>query len=105
MNEKFKAWKESQPIRPGGWSYEDFKREFQLKEYQCFYLNPEFKLAHDDDAPVLFQTDDLAEACVFVYNLFKLEGKDVAVWQPRHGHYREIYQQKARDSKGRFTKR
>ncbi len=105
MNTKFKAWRELQPLRPGGWSYEDFKKEFQLKEYQCFYLNPEYKLAHDDDAEVLFQTDCLAEACTFVYKKFQEEGLDIAVWQPRHETYREIYQKKARDSKGRFVKR
>jgi hypothetical protein len=73
-------------------------------EYQCFYLNPDFKLAHDDDAEVLFETDNLAEACTFVYNLFKQEKRDIAVYQPRSQGYREYYQNKLRDSKGRFVK-
>ncbi len=73
-------------------------------EYQCFYLNPEYKLAHDDDAEVLFETDNLAEACTFVYNLFKQEKRDIAVYQPRSQGYREYYQNKLRDAKGRFAK-
>ena len=73
-------------------------------EYQCFYLNPEYKLAHDDDAQVLFETDNLAEACSFVYNLFKQEKRDIAVYQPRSQGYRAHYQNKLRDSKGRFQK-
>ena len=73
-------------------------------EFQCFYLNPKFKLAHDDDAKVLFESNDLEEACTFVYTKFLLEKRDIAVYQPRSGNYRELYQNKARDAKGRFTK-
>jgi len=73
-------------------------------EYQCFYLNPEYKLAHDDDAEVLFESDNLGEACTFVYNLFRLEKRDIAVYQPRTEGYRSHYQNKVRDSKGRFAK-
>ena len=74
-------------------------------EYQCFYLNPEFKLAHDDDAPVLFETDNLALACSYVYDDWKKNQRDIAVYQPRTVGYREIYRHKARDAKGRFEKR
>ena len=73
-------------------------------EYQCFYLNPEYKLAHDDDAELLFESDCLAEAGSFVYNRFKIEKRDIAVYQPRSKGYREIYQNKRRDAKGRFVK-
>lgn len=73
-------------------------------EYQCFYLNPKYKLAHDDDAELLFETDCLAEAGSFVYNRFKTEKRDIAVYQPRTQGYREYYQNKVRDSKGRFAK-
>lgn len=73
-------------------------------EYQCFYLNPEYKLAHDDDAVVLFESNNLGEAGSFVYNKFKQEKRDIAVYQPRSGKYREIYQNKLRDAKGRFVK-
>ena len=86
-------------------------------EYQCFYLNPEYKLGHDDDAKVLFESNNLGEACSFVYNKFKQEKRDIAVYQPRTGNYRvavitrvtrtgnyrEIHQNKLRDSKGRFA--
>ena len=75
------------------------------KEYQCFYLSPNYKLAHEDDAEVLFESDNLGECSSFVYNLFKKEGKDVAVYQPRISSYREYYSNPARDAKGRFEKR
>ena len=73
------------------------------KEYQCFYLNPEYKLAHDDDAVVLFESNNLAECCSFVYNQFKLEQRDIAVYQPRTQGYREYYQNRLRNSKGQFV--
>ena len=85
------------------------KRQAELddakpKEYQCFYLNPEFKLAHDADAVVLFESDNLAECCSFVYNKFKEEKRDIAVWQARHGGaYRDYYQNKRRNAKGQFA--
>lgn len=102
MNKQFKAWKESKKDTPGIWTFEDFKKETGIKEYQCFYLNPEYRLAHDDDAEILLQTDCLAEACTFVYNKFKAEGRDIAVYQARSHCYREIYQKPKRDKKGRF---
>ena len=105
MNEQFKAWKESKIGTPGIWTFDDFLKETGSKEYQCFYLNPAMRLAHDDDAEVLFQTDNLGEACCFVYEKFKAEGRDIAVYQPRSNGYREIYRKPARDSKGRFEKR
>lgn len=75
-------------------------------EYQCFHLSEKYKLAHEDDAPVLFETDNLAEACTYVYHRWLEEKRDIAVWQARHGGaYREIYRHKARDEKGRFVKR
>lgn len=74
-------------------------------EYQCFYLNPESKLAHDDDAEVLFESNNLAECCSFVYNKFKTEKRDIAVYQPRSQGYRELYQNKARNAKGQFATR
>lgn len=73
-------------------------------EYQCFYLNPEYKLAHDDDAQLLFETDNLGEACAFVYNKFNQEKRDIAVYQPRTESYRSHYQNKVRNSKGQFVK-
>jgi hypothetical protein len=72
-------------------------------EYQCFYLNPKYKLAHDDDAELLFESDNLAEAITFVYNKFKEEKRDIAVYQPRTRGYCEFYQNRLRDSKGRFA--
>jgi hypothetical protein len=78
-------------------------------EYQCFDLDPRYKLAHADDAPVLLETDCLAEACTFVYNRFKETGIECAVWQPRSKGYREVYQHKTYHSKrgpnGRFVKK
>ena len=74
-------------------------------EYQCVYLNPEFKLAHDDDAPILLETDNLAIACTYIYEDWKINQKDIAIWQPRTQGYRGIYRHKARDDKGRFIRR
>ena len=74
------------------------------KQYQCFYLNPEHRLAHDDDAEVLFESDCLAECCSFVYRDFLKNKRDIAVYQPRTKDYREIYQNKRRDAKGKFSK-
>lgn len=74
-------------------------------EYQCFYLDPTRKLAHADDAEVLFESDSLAECCGFVYLKYQEEGKDIAVWQPRTQGYRSYYQKPARDSRGKFCKR
>lgn len=71
-------------------------------EYQCFYLNPDYKLAHDDDAEVLFESNNLAEACSFVYDDWKLNKRDIAVYQPRNQCYRDIYQNPARNAKGQF---
>jgi hypothetical protein len=64
-------------------------------EYQCFYLSENYKLAHEDDAEVLFESDSLGECCSFVYNLFRKEGKSIAVYQPRSKHYRELYRKSA----------
>ena len=74
-------------------------------EYQCFYLSDNYKLAHEDDAEVLFESDNLAAACNWIYSNFQNEGKDIAVYQPRSNSYREIYRNPARDALGRFCKR
>lgn len=74
------------------------------KNYQCFYLSPNFKLAHEDDAEVLFESDNLGECCNFIYLKFNIEGKDIAVYQPRIQSYRDYYRKPARDKEGRFVK-
>jgi len=74
-------------------------------EYQCFYLNTKSKLAHDDNAVILFESDHLHECAGFIYHKFQEEGLDIAVYQPRSKGYREYYRKPARDSLGRFTKR
>lgn len=74
-------------------------------EYQCFYLSDNYKLGHEDDAEVLFESDNLGEACSFVYRKFQVEGKDIAVYQPRTEGYRQICRNSARDAAGRFCKR
>lgn len=102
----FKDWQEAQRLIPGAWtSFDRYKQIFCIKEYQCFYLDPQYKLAHADDAEPLFESDDLAKCCVFVYELFKKEGKDVAVWQERSSGYRELYRKPARNKKGQFVTR
>ena len=74
-------------------------------EYQCVYLNPEFKLAHDDDAEILLETDNLAIACTFIYHDWLKFKRDIAIWQPRTQGYRGIYRHPARNAKGQFEKR
>lgn len=99
-------WKEKQIAENNFTSYDWYKREFpEVKEYVCVYLNPEYKLGHDDNAEILFATDNLGEACGFVYEKFNTEKRDIAVYQERSKGYRSTYQNKARDSKGRFEKR
>ena len=76
-------------------------------EYQCVDLDPNFKLFHGDNKPLL-ETNCLAEACGFVYNRFKELGIECAVFQPRTQGYREIYRNTnrhtKRDAAGRFVK-
>jgi hypothetical protein len=74
-------------------------------EYQCFYLDPTMQLAHADDAVPLMETDNLGEACTFVYKDWNINHRDIAVYQPRSQGYREIYRNPARDPGGRFCKR
>lgn len=74
-------------------------------EYQCFYLDPTMVLGHDDDAPILFETDNLGEACTFVYKDWNINHIGIAVYQPRSNAYREIYRNPARDPGGRFCRR
>ncbi len=74
-------------------------------EYQCFYLSDNYKLAHEDDAEVLFESDNLGDCMTFVCNKFEAEGKDIAVYQPRTDGYRQICRKPARDAAGRFCKR
>ena len=72
------------------------------EKYQCFYLDPQYKLCHFEDSEPLLETDDLAEACTFMHNKFQEEGKDICIWQPRTQGYRGHCQQPRRDKKGRF---
>lgn len=58
-------------------------------EYECYLLNPDMELCHMGEK--LFETDDLAEACSFVYNWYQEKNVDVCVWQPRTSGYREYY--------------
>jgi hypothetical protein len=103
-------WKAQQQAKEG-WnptSFDAYKREFpEVKEYICVVLSPDHKLYHLPQTPLL-ETDCLAEACGFVYNLFKNEGIECAVFQERIDGYREHYQHKAyhdkRGRNGRFVK-
>lgn len=77
-------------------------------KYECFDLDPALKLDHGNNE-LLFATDDLAEACAFVYKRFSDLGVECAVLQPSTGMYREIYRIPSYHSKrdkvtGRFIK-
>ncbi len=45
-------------------------------EYQCVYLNPEFRLSHDDDVEILFEAKRsmmyIIERAFFDYTYFEL---------------------------------
>ena len=78
-------------------------------EYECYDLDLNFKLFHGDN-PKLFETNDLGEACGFVYDRWKKTGIACAVYQPRTQGYREVYQPKKTDGQprgkdGRFGRR
>jgi hypothetical protein len=101
----YQDWKARQIANNDFTSYDWYRAEFpQVKEYVCVYLNPEYKMGHDDDAEILLATDNLGEACGFIYERFKREGRDIAIWQERSQGYRGVYQNKVRDTKGRFVK-
>ena len=74
-------------------------------EYQCLHLSDRFKLAHEDWADVLFETDNLAEAMTYIYHRWQTERMDIAVWQPSTKGYREFYQLPIRNALGQFQKR
>lgn len=73
----------------------------KTKEYQCYLLDPECKLYHI--GKVLLETDDLAEACSFVYKHFEGSNQECCVWQERTKSYREVHMPK-RNTKGQFVK-
>jgi hypothetical protein len=101
----FLEWKQEQKAKGEFASFDWYRDAFpEVKEYVCVYLNPEYTLAHDDDAEILLATDNLGEACTFVYNKFKEEKRDIAVFQERSQGYRSVYKNKPRDAKGRFIK-
>jgi hypothetical protein len=103
----YAQWRQEQIAKGEFASFDWYKQEFpEVKEYVCVYLDPNCKLNHEEDAEILFATDNLGEACTFVYNKFKQEKRDIAVWQERSQGYREVYKAdaKPRDAKGRYTK-
>ena len=46
-------------------------------EYKCYHLSSKYKLAHEDDAQVLFESDDLGECAEFVFNEWCETGADI----------------------------
>ncbi len=76
-------------------------------EYQVFQLDPNTKMSHIEGEPIM-ETNNLAEACVYVYNAFKNEQLELCVFQPRTQCYREYYRHSnkhsTRAANGKFTK-
>ena len=106
----YKAWREEQQAKDkyAYCSFDAFKREFpEVKEYECYLLDPNTKLSHIEGEPLLV-TDCLGEACSFVFNLFKNEGIESCVWQERGQSYREYYRKPTYHAKraknGQFAK-
>ncbi len=88
-------------------SFDEYARRTGAKEYICVVLSPDHKLFHLPQEPLL-ATDCLAEACCFVYDLFKKEGVECAVYQERSQGYRSTYQHSNKHTKraknGQFIK-
>ena len=76
-----------------------------MAEYQCLLLDPSRRLSPYDDAEVLCETDDLGEACVFIYHHWERHQLDICVYQPRYQYIRGYYRRQARDELGRFCRR
>lgn len=74
-------------------------------EYECYLLDPNTTMSHIEGEAML-KTNELHEACSFVYNLFIKDGTEACVYQPRLDAYRDSYRKSefSRDKKGRFTK-
>lgn len=92
----YKDWLAVQAKNPKAFtSYDAYLADRDLREYECVLLDPRYKLWHDeeDSSVVLFATDNLGEACGFVYNYCKEHNVSVGVWQQRTQGYREHYHQ------------
>ena len=76
-----------------------------MSEYVVVHLSPNYKCAHEDDAPILFESDSLPEAMSYCWKQWDSEKVDIAVYQPRTEGYRQIIRHPARDAKGRFQAR
>jgi hypothetical protein len=76
-----------------------------MSEYVVVHLSPNYKCAHEDDAPILFESDCLAQAITYSSKRWDSEKVDIAVYQPRTEGYRQINRHPARDARGRFEVR
>ena len=76
-----------------------------MSEYVVVHLSPNYNCAHEDDAPILFEHDDLGKAMDYCSGRWDSEKVDIAVYQPRTEGYRQIIRHPARDAKGRFEVR
>lgn len=70
--------------------------------YQIYFLNPEYQLAHDDDAELLFDSNDLGAALVKFQELWVQTKKDIGIYMPTNGGYADYHQNPRRDAMGRF---
>jgi hypothetical protein len=82
----FDDWKRNCSTEPTWWNY---RAETGAPHFQCFDLDINLVLFHQGEC--LFETDDLAQACVFIYNRFHSTGIECAVWQERTQTYRQVY--------------
>lgn len=60
-----------------------------MKEFQIYLLDPRYRLA--TKGKPIAETDDLGTAVTIIYDIYRLSGREVAVWQPRTGHFRDYY--------------
>ena len=91
----YQTWKKGRILLT---SFDHFKRETGAKEYECRILDPELNLYWVEGAPNLFETDDLGEACNFIYLYFNNMGIECGIWQERTQGWRGYYKFEDDDS-------
>jgi hypothetical protein len=106
MTMTYEAWRATQQ-----WPHTSFDSYLfahpEVREYQVFRLDPTTKMSHIEGEPLL-ETDNLAEACTFIYDAFRNEGAELCVFQPRTQGYCDYYRKSNKHAKrastGRFVK-
>lgn len=70
--------------------------------FQVVFLNPEYKLWHDDH-DVIYETQCLGDASLLMKDAFTETGNAVAVYNKNANGYQDIMRNPRRDKLGRFS--